>query len=487
MSDLRGLQLDRRSALKLAGAAVVAGGWGANARAAPTQQLRIISRVLDVKGKAAKVFGIVNDQGKPGLDLQFGAPFNVRLRNELAEDTIIHWHGLTPPVNFDGVALGSVTTLKAGDERPYLFDLPKTGTHWMHSHRGLQEQHLLAAPLIVRETSKPLFDEQEHVVIIHDFTFRDPREILEELKNGGGAHAGHAMKGMDMSKTPDMEMDGLKMDGMAMGGMANDVNFDALLANDRTMDDPEVVQAENGGRFRLRIINACAASNLWIDLGNLAGQLIAVDGNAIYPVTASRFPLAVAQRADIRLTLPAGSQAFPILFQSEGAPLRAGIFLKAGDAIVGKLGDTGEAGAAIDLAFESGLKAVGVIPDEPVTRTEMLMLGGGGDDYVWTLNGKSGMHETLFSVRQGERIDLVMHNMTSMSHPMHLHGHYFKVVNINGTEVDGALRDTILVPSDNQVTLRFDANNPGTWPLHCHHLYHMNAGMMGTIAYTSAA
>jgi FtsP/CotA-like multicopper oxidase with cupredoxin domain len=484
MSDFRSLHLSRRTALKLAGAAAIAGGMtgglSLNARASATQQLRIISRVLDVKGKAAKVFGIVNQQDKPGLDLQFGTPFNVLLKNKLAEDTIIHWHGLTPPVNFDGVALGSVTTLKAGDERPYLFDMPKTGTHWMHSHRGLQEQHMLAAPLIVRETKEPLFDEQEHVVIIHDFTFRDPREILEELKKGGGAHAEHSMKGMDMSKTPDMKMDG-------MGSMINDVTFDAMLANDRTLDDPEVVQAEKGGRFRLRIINACAASNLWIDLGSLEGQLIAVDGNAVYPVKASQFPLAVAQRADIRLTLPSGSQAFPVLFQSEGSPLRAGMFLKAGNAAVNKIGDSGEAGAAIDLALEGRLKAVGVIPDEPVTRTEMLMLGGGAADYVWTLNGKAGMHEALFNVREGERIDLVMHNMTSMAHPMHLHGHYFKVVNINGVNIDGAQRDTILVPPGNQVTVRFDANNPGTWPLHCHHLYHMNSGMMGTIAYTSAA
>ena len=56
---------------------------------------------------------------------------------------------------------------------------------------GLQEQQLLAAPLIVREVKEPLFDDQEHVVMLHDFTFRDPLEILAELQGGGGAHAGH--------------------------------------------------------------------------------------------------------------------------------------------------------------------------------------------------------------------------------------------------------------------------------------------------------
>jgi FtsP/CotA-like multicopper oxidase with cupredoxin domain len=74
-----------------------------------------------------------------------------------------------------------------------------------------------------------------------------------------------------------------------------------------------------------------------------------------------------------------------------------------------------------------------------------------------------------------------------MAHPMHLHGHYFQVVALNGERFEGAVRDTVLVPVGASVTIRFDARNPGNWPLHCHHLYHMNSGMMGTIAYTGAA
>ncbi len=149
-----------------------------------------------------------------------------------------------------------------------------------------KEQLLLAAPLIIRETDTPLWDEQEHVVMLHDFTFRDPAEILAELQGGGGGHAGHAMPGKDSS-------------GMAMTAL-NDVTFDAYLANDRTLDDPEILRVEMGGQVRLRIINAAAASNMWIDLGPLEGELIAVDGHAVYPVRGSLFPLAIAQRADIR-------------------------------------------------------------------------------------------------------------------------------------------------------------------------------------------
>lgn len=446
--------------------------------AAQAQRILTVSRrTLEVKGKAATVFGLTGPDGKPGLDMLLGERFNVRLRNGTETDTIVHWHGLTPPYGQDGVAMLGQDPIPPGQSYDYDFANTRSGTHWMHSHMGLQEQQLLAAPLIVRETKDPLFDSQEHVVLIHDFTFRDPAEILAELTGGRGAHAGHAM-GMDHGN----------MDNMAgmMGGM-NDVVYDAYLANDRTLDDPELVTVQKGGTIRLRIINAAAASNMWIDLGALRGELIAVDGNAILPLKGSLFPLAIAQRADIRLTLPAEGGAFALLFRPEGVAARTGIVLATPGAAVARIAGEGDAAPALDLSQELLYRAVASPRDEPVSRIEMLMLTGGGADYVWGLNGKSSMHDTIFSVREGERISVMMHNMTGMSHPMHLHGHYFQVTAIGNRPVKGAIRDVVLVPPMETVTVTFDADNPGTWAFHCHHAYHMNAGMMGTIAYTSAA
>jgi FtsP/CotA-like multicopper oxidase with cupredoxin domain len=215
--------------------------------------------------------------------------------------------------------------------------------------------------------------------------------------------------------------------------------------------------------------------------------LIAVDGNAIYPVTGSLFPLAVAQRADIRLRLPKEGGAFPVLFRPEGVGQRTGIVLATADATVGRIAAGGDVAPALDLSQELIYRAVAKLPHEPVTRTEMLMLTGGSPGYVWGLNGKASTHDTIFNVRQSERISIMMHNMTGMSHPMHLHGHYFKVTAIGNTAIDGAIRDVVLVPPMATVTVTFDADNPGTWAFHCHHAYHMNSGMMGVIAYTNAA
>jgi FtsP/CotA-like multicopper oxidase with cupredoxin domain len=428
--------------------------------------LQIGSRVLEVKGKAAKVYGILGPNGKPGLEMVLGQRFQFDLQNTLSEETAIHWHGLTPPTTQDGVPHISAAALSAGETRAYDFENKKAGTHWMHSHLGLQEQKLLAAPLIVRETAEPIFDEQEHVIILHDFTFREPQEILDELKSGGGAHAMHDMPGMVMG---------------------SDVDFDALLANDRTLDDPEILLAQKGGQLRLRIINAAAATNMWIDLGPLEGQLIAVDGNTIFPVKGSRFPLAIAQRADIRIALPAGSGTWPILFQSEAGPLRAGIIVRAGDAPISKISDQGEIGEMLDLSMEENLKSIAQTVQEPVTHTETFALTGGDKNYNWGFNGKSMMHDVLFNVRSGERVEVTMQNTTSMAHPMHLHGHYFKVVGIGDKRINGAVRDTILVPAGERVTIQFDADNVGTWAFHCHHLYHMNSGMMASMGYIGAA
>ena len=460
--------LARRNLLK--GLCALPLGAG-SAQAQPPVELRVASRIIEVNGRSAKVFGIETGRGGLGLSLMLGERFQTRVRNDLDEPTLLHWHGLLAPSAQDGVPMLSQMPLKPGEYSDYDFINTRSGTHWMHSHVGLQEQQLLSAPLIVRETAEPLFDEQEHVVMLHDFTFRDPQEILAEMQAGEGGHAGHSMVGMKM----------------AVPGMLNDIVFDAYLANDRTLADPEVVNVGKARNIRLRVINAAAATNMWVDLGGLTGELIAVDGNAIYPLTASRFPLAIAQRADIRVKLPDGNEAWPILFRPEGLSVRTGIYLARPGAGIAKLASEGDVAPELDLTQEMKLRSVAALPPEPVTRTEILALTGGGPDYLWGLNGKSSMHETIFTVREGERIEVVMQNQTGMAHPMHLHGHYFKIAAINDVAIEGALRDTVLVPPSTSVTIRFAADNPGNWAFHCHHLYHMNSGMMGAVRYSNAA
>jgi FtsP/CotA-like multicopper oxidase with cupredoxin domain len=119
----------------------------------------------------------------------------------------------------------------------------------------------------------------------------------------------------------------------------------------------------------------------------------------------------------------------------------------------------------------------------PADRTHRLELTGGHAAYDWSINGQMHGQHTPLPVRRGERVQIVMTNHGDMPHPMHLHGHHFQVVAIGNTTLAGAMRDTVLVPPHVQVTVAFDADNPGEWPLHCHHMYHMAAGMMTEVKY----
>ncbi len=505
------IPMTRRRLLQLGASALAsaacAGRIGASEAASDTSvMLRAISRTLEVHGKPARVFGMAQANGVAGLFAEeYGNRFRVRLVNELPTDTLIHWHGLTPPSEQDGVPGLSQPALPAGQTYDYDFVHNRAGTFWMHSHLGLQEQQLLAAPLIVRDPAEAGLDEQEVVMLLHDFSFRTPEEIFEELRRnagmamptdaGGGHGEAEQQGGMTMGGTMEMEQghDGgmTTDDTMAMGqghdgGMVhfNDVEYDAYLANDRTLADPEVVRVEPGGRVRLRIINAAAATNFVMDLGTLEGELIAVDGNPIKPLRVNQFDLTIAQRADIRLRLPAGQGAYPVLALQEDGRERTGMILATKTAQISRLPEQGESKSRpLDLRLERRLSPVSPLPERSAQRTHALALTGRHAGYDWGLNGKVFDPDDPLYVAEGERVEIILRNRTAMPHPIHLHGHHFQVVGIDDDRFSGAVRDTVLVPPERSVTFAFDADNPGHWAFHCHQLYHMAAGMMTSVRY----
>jgi FtsP/CotA-like multicopper oxidase with cupredoxin domain len=455
--------------------------------------LMAVARNLEINGKSAKVFGLVRNGQAPGITLEPGQNFNVALTNSLADPTLIHWHGLLPPWPMDGVPDTPAPLMKPGETRTYAFPVAEPGTYWMHAHT-LQEQNLLAAPLIVHAASEVGKDEQEVVVLLHDFSFTPAEELLARLKKGAGK-AGAGMGGMDMGgmasmmagmshadMAKHMEQMGGMNHGAMMGGMDfNDIVYDAYLANDRTLADPDVVRVEHGGRVRLRIINAATATAFTIDTGRLGGELIAVDGQDIVPVKGALLPIVMGQRLDIRLTLPKEGGAFPVLALREGGNERAGIILATPSAQIAKTSVLDDRkGPTTDLALESTLKASWPLALRKPNRRYAIRLLGGMQGYEWGIDGT----DKLF-VDPGQRVEIAMLNMSMMTHPMHLHGHRFQVVGINGAPVRGAMRDTVAVPPMATVTIAFDANNSGRWPFHCHHLYHMASGMMAFVQYVA--
>lgn len=480
------------------GAAAIIRPFGAlsqGSAAALPLKLSIANRTIEVNGKAARVFGLLQPDGKQGIQLDAGSSFYVELTNEIDEPTMIHWHGLTPPWKMDGVPDNPMPLIKAGESVRYTFPVGAGGTHWMHAHT-LQEQNLLAAPLIVRTAADRERDEQDIVILLHDFSFTSAEELLARLKSGQ-AHDGQTnapptgqggMAGLPMMDHSSMGhgnvdmsgMPGMDMGGMNMGAMdLNDIDYDAYLANDRTLDDPDVVQVENGGRVRLRIINGATATAFTIDTGAVQGTLVAVDGQEVKPIDGTTFPISMGQRLDIRLELPQGAGAYPVLALREGAVERTGVILATAGATIARIATAAEAdGPILGNALEQRLRAITPLAVRPADRRFEITLTGQMQTYAWGMDGASDMR-----TRQGERIEITMRNASMMAHPMHLHGHHFQVTNVNGVAIAGAVRDTVLVPPGEGVTIVFDAGNSGKWPLHCHHLYHMAAGMMAYIGY----
>ena len=135
--------------------------------------LTVTKRTLEVKGKAASVYGILGPDGKPGLSMMLGEHFRMRVKNDTDSDTVVHWHGLTPPFGQDGIAMYGQPAIAPGATQDYDFVNTRSGTHWMHSHMGLQEQQMLAAPLIVQEIFRSIRE------------VNPPRRLIQ-LRTGSG-------------------------------------------------------------------------------------------------------------------------------------------------------------------------------------------------------------------------------------------------------------------------------------------------------------
>ena len=456
---------NRRSFLSSSAGAVSAVFAGAPSMPAlaATPILAVSSRTLEVNKKAATVFSVLGPDGKTGIVAREGGRCSGGLLNSSGEPLQMHWHGQIKAPAVQDRARPDGGALANGETDTHDFALT-SGTHWMHSH-SLSEQQLLAAPMVAIE--KDAGNSQDVMIMLHDFAFRTPQEILTEL-GGGAAHASNG---------------GGMMGKMMAGGMmgmthANDVKYDAFLANDRTLDDPDVVRVEKGGNVRLRIINGGTATAFFISTPGLLSRCVAVDGSPCLATSQTSYPLAQGQRIDLIVDIPPEGGALPILAQVEAERSVTGIVLATAGASIGKFESMAGAPQELtDLSFETRLRAVNSLAEKTADQSFMVMLGE-EPGYRWTINGSVHGEHQSFDVRQGERVETTFMNPTTMMHPMHLHGHHFQVVAIGGRRFSGAKRDTVIVPAHYPVTIAFDANNKGAWFLHCHHLYHMASGMM---------
>jgi FtsP/CotA-like multicopper oxidase with cupredoxin domain len=443
---------------------------------------------INVNGKSAEVYRIEQPDGTWGYRGIQGQDFNVIVENNINEPTAIHWHGLVLPNNQDGVPFVTQEPINPKQKYKYNFKLKQKGTYWMHSHYMFQAQKGLSAPLII-DDHKNKNDYQEVIMFITDFSFKEPEELWKELRKGM-THSTHNMNNMDEMNMSNMKMNMSDMNHGEMKNMdmltpdLNDVKYDAYLVNYKAANNPDIIKINPSKKTLLRIINAASASNFIINLGELKGDAIAVDGEEIIPFSSSKFELAMAQRIDILLNISANDAAYPILAQGEGTKMQAGIILKTDNSKDISLSEKAkEIAPALDYNQELILQAKNPLNPKKIDRSLTVNLEGNMQDYIWKLNGEEWPNVTALQVKEGERVEIIFNNKSMMSHPMHLHGHVFQVTEIDGKKINGAMRDTVNILPNSTVKMEFDANNPGVWMLHCHVLYHEMGGMMTTLNY----
>jgi CopA family copper-resistance protein len=287
--------------------------------------LVIRSQKLHVDGKNAVAKTINGTMPGPLLRLREGETATIRVRNGLAEDTSLHWHGVLVPAAMDGVPGLSFSGIKPGETFTYRFPVRQSGTYWYHSHSGLQEPVGVFGPLIIepREGEQFAYD-REYVVMFSDWSFEDPNKILAKLKKQSGYYNFQKRtmsdflrdvrnNGWSATVSERLEWGRMRMDPTDFADITG-YTF-TYLVNGLSPADNWTGLFNPGQRVRLRLINACAMTYLDVRIPGLKMTVVQADGQNVQPVTVDEFRMAVAETYDV-IVEPAGDRPYTIFAEA---------------------------------------------------------------------------------------------------------------------------------------------------------------------------
>ncbi len=476
--------------------------------------LRIAEEVLSPAGKPVTALTVNGTVPGPVLRFQEGDLARIRVHNDLRrEETSTHWHGLLLPNAQDGVPHVTTPPIRPGTTHTFEFVLRHAGTYWYHSHTHLQEQRGVYGAIVVSPrpgiapTASDRADRDE-VIVFSDWTDEHPDEVMRTLARGseyyllrrgslpsilGAARAGALADYFEREwgKMPPMDV--------------ADVAYDAFLANGRRQWR---VPGRPGERVRLRLVNAAASTYFYVHWAGGPLRIIEADGMPVEPVSVPRLLMGVAETYDVIVTIPRPGawELRATAMDGSGhtsAVLGEGDFHAASDPPRPNLYSMEE---MLDLALadksEDPRKAVNLprpgppyallkarrdtsLPARAPRREITMRLTGDMSRYMWSFDGKTMAEDGVVTLRHGEVVRLELINDTMMHHPIHLHGHFFRVLNGQGGRAP--LKHTVDVPPMGRRIIEFEANERHDWLFHCHILYHMMTGMGRVFRYEEAS
>jgi FtsP/CotA-like multicopper oxidase with cupredoxin domain len=469
--------------------------------------LTISEKIISPEGKRVTALAINDSIPGPTLRFRVGDTARIRVHNRLPkEDTLLHWHGLLLPNAQDGVPYLNTPPIPAGKFFDYEFPLTHAGTFWYHSHKGLQEQRGLYGAIVVEpaQVVGPPVD-REHVVVLSDWTNEHPDEVMRTLLRGDewyairkgnmqsiwGAHKAGALGeyfSREWSRMPPMDI--------------SDVAYDAFWANGKKRMP---LESKGGDRVKLRLINAGASTYFYVHSATGPLTIVAADGQNVEPVQVKRLLMGMGETYDVTVTLPASGR-YEVRATAQDGSGHASIFLGAGAEHLAKnipkpdLYSMDWMVAALNMDEKDEQPLNTPEPPRPLSpyrklralastqppatapvREIELRLTGNMQRYMWSFNGKMLKEESTIPVKRGEVLRMKFINDTMMHHPLHLHGHFFRLLNGQGNFAP--LKHTVDVPPMARAAIEFLASEQGDWIFHCHLLYHMKAGMSRVISY----
>jgi FtsP/CotA-like multicopper oxidase with cupredoxin domain len=444
----------------------------------------------------------------PGPTLEFteGDFARIRVHNHLRRGTTsLHWHGLLLPNPQDGVPHVTTPPIAAGGSHEFGFTLSHAGTYWYHSHSGFQEQQGVygAIRVLPKGGAQPHTD-HDVVAILSDWTSIHSKEVMRMLMRGsdyfglmrrnaqslsGAAHAGMVREyfAREWDRMPPMDL--------------SDVGYDRFLVNGQ----PQIqLPGKAGETIRLRLVNAAAATYFHVSSSTADVRIVAADGMDVVPVRSGTFLMAIAETYDLMLTIPAsgqhelrftaqdGSGSMRAVFGS-GSPQTAPVPPRAQLYSMNQMLELALAEQEDDPRAPLALERPGSpyrllrarsatsLPRNLPRRRIALRLTGDMNRYIWSFNGQTIAGDPYLKIRRGENVELELSNDSMMHHPIHLHGHFFRLVNGQGSR--SPLKHTVDVPPMGKRLIEFEANESADWLLHCHILYHMMSGMARVVSY----
>ncbi len=420
----------------------------------------------------------------PGREIRVreGDRLRVVVENELPEPTTVHWHGVPVPNAMDGVPGLTQSPIAPGSSFTYEFDAEPAGSYLYHSHQGLQIDRGLVGSLVIEERSPHVSYDRDYTLVLDDLLPGDPPEMTSAQgdRSSRGRMGGGMMRGMGGGMMGGMGRGTMGGGGMgAMMGSLGIPDYLAMLVNGRPPADPPAFEVKRGERVRLRLLNPSGATTYRVAIAGHRMSVSHADGRPVKPVEVDALEIGMGERYDVIVEArnPGAWVIAAAPLQRSPEPARA--ILRYVDARSApppaSQKPEGLRGGRL-LALED-LDAVE--PDDPPGRADRdldLVLSGGMMSSAWTIGGQLYPDADLIEIRRGERVRFRMRNMSMGLHPMHLHGHFFRV--------GRAWKDTVLVPPHmGQVSFQFRADNPGRWFFHCHNAYHMEMGMAREVRY----